>query len=263
MNSPENSRTATGPLSLEPIAMVALDAGRMLMEAGASATNVEHAVEMVARGLGAERVDLRAGYASLAITIGVGGSGITRMRTVGRLGVNQQLSQRVWDLARRVSRGELTTEQARTHLDRITKETPHHGAWVIAVAVGIACAAFARLLDIDWIGVGPVFAASTIGQLVRRQLLMRGVNIFIGTMLVSSLTSVLAGLAARWAGSQALATAMIASILLLVPGVPAVNAQTDILEGHPTLGSARVVSVVMTLIFIAAGLWLGRVVVKP
>jgi uncharacterized membrane protein YjjP (DUF1212 family) len=53
--------------------------------------------------------------------------------------------------------------------------------------------------------------------------------------------------------------AMIASILLLVPGVPAVNAQSDILEGRPTLGSARVVTVVMTLIFIAAGLWIGPV----
>ena len=47
---------------------------------------------------------------------------------------------------------------------------------------------------------------------------------------------------------------MVASILLLVPGVPAVNAQTDILEGHPTLGSARLATVVMTLIFMAAGL---------
>jgi uncharacterized membrane protein YjjP (DUF1212 family) len=51
---------------------------------------------------------------------------------------------------------------------------------------------------------------------------------------------------------------MIASILLLVPGVPAVNAQSDILEGHPTLGSARAVTVAMILVFIAAGLWLGK-----
>jgi uncharacterized membrane protein YjjP (DUF1212 family) len=52
---------------------------------------------------------------------------------------------------------------------------------------------------------------------------------------------------------------MIASILLLVPGVPAVNAQSDILEGHPTLGSARAVTVVMILIFVAAGLWIGQI----
>ena len=61
-------------VALEPVAMVALDAGRMLMEAGASAHNVDEIVDTVARGLGAERVDLRIGYASLAITIGIGES---------------------------------------------------------------------------------------------------------------------------------------------------------------------------------------------
>jgi hypothetical protein len=45
--------------SLEPVAMVALEAGRMLMEAGANAKSVQGIVEMVACGLGAERADLR------------------------------------------------------------------------------------------------------------------------------------------------------------------------------------------------------------
>ena len=48
---------------------------------------------------------------------------------------------------------------------------------------------------------------------------------------------------------------MIASILLLVPGVPSVNALSDILDGHPTLGSARAVTVAVILIFVAAGLF--------
>jgi uncharacterized membrane protein YjjP (DUF1212 family) len=37
-----------------------------------------------------------------------------------------------------------------------------------------------------------------------------------------------------------------------------VNALNDILEGHPTLGSARAVTVAVVLIFIAVGLWLGQ-----
>ena len=49
--------------ALEPIAMVALDAGRMLMEAGANADSIDAIVAKFARGLGAERVDLRIGYA--------------------------------------------------------------------------------------------------------------------------------------------------------------------------------------------------------
>jgi uncharacterized membrane protein YjjP (DUF1212 family) len=128
----------------------------------------------------------------------------------------------------------------------------------MALAVGLACAAFGRLLDVDWPGTGPVFLAAAVGQWVRRELLTRQVNGFICATLVAFLSSLLGGLGARLAGSGTIAMAMIASILLLVPGVPAVNALNDILEGHPTLGSARAVTVAVVLIFIAVGLWLGQ-----
>ncbi len=250
--------TGSAP-ALEPLAMVALDAGRMLMESGASANSVDEIVAQVARGLGADRVDLRIGYASLAITIGIGANGITRMREVGHLGVNQRLDQELWHLAERVAQGKLTTAQTRAELSRLAAKTPRHAAWVMALAVGLACAAFGRLLKVDWLGTGPVFLAAAIGQLVRRELLTRHVNVFICASLVSFLASLLGGLGAHWAGSGKIDMAMIASILLLVPGVPSVNALSDILEGHPTLGSARAVTVAVILIFVAAGLWFGQV----
>ena len=245
--------------ALEPNAMVALDAGRKLMEAGASANGVDEIVAKFARSLGAERVDLRIGYASLAITIGIGSNGITRMREVGHLGVNQRLDQELWHLAARVSQQDLTPEQTCSELTRLATKTPRHSAWVMAVAVGLACEAFGRLLGVDWLGAGPVFLAAAIGQFVRRELLTRHVNVFIAATVVSFLSSLLGGLGARWAGSMTITPAMIASILLLVPGVPSVNAQNDILEGHPTLGSARAVTVAVILIFVAAGLWFGQV----
>jgi uncharacterized membrane protein YjjP (DUF1212 family) len=244
--------------SLEPVAMVALQAGKMLMEAGANAKSVEGITQMIAHGLGAERVDLRIGYASLAINIGIDEVGITRMRRVGDIGVNQRLIQELWYFGKRVAGSELTAEQTRVELTRLGNETARHPPWVTAVAVGLACAAFGRLLGLDWHGIGPVFVAATTGQYVRRELLRSHVNAFLCAAVVSFLSSVLGGLGARWAGSATYTTAMIASILLLVPGVPALNAQSDILEGHPTLGSARAVTVAVMLIFIAAGLWLGN-----
>jgi len=249
-------------ISLEPIAMVALDAGRMAMEAGASGRSVEKIVETVARGLGATRVDLRIGYASLDITVGVGESGITRMRKVGRIGVNQRFDHQLWDLAGRVSRQKLTPEQTRDGLACLATDTPHHAPWLVALAVGLACVAFSRLLGADWYGALPVFIASTLGQYLRDKLLHRHTNVFIATTFVAFVSSVIAGSGAQWAGSETSPLAMVASILMLVPGVPALNAQSDILEGLPTLGSARVVTVVMTLVFMAAGLWAGEAILS-
>jgi uncharacterized membrane protein YjjP (DUF1212 family) len=250
------------PVPLEPIAMVALDAGRILMESGASAKCVDAIVAEVARGLGAERVDLRIGYASLAVTIGIGGEGITRMREVGSIGVNLRLDQAVRHLAKRVKQGGMSVEQARAELNGVVRETPKHSALILVVAVGLACAAFGRLLKADWLATGPVFLAAAIAQLVRRELASRQVNVFIGAAVVAFVGSVLGGFGARLAGSETVATAMIASILLMVPGVPSLNAQNDILDGRPTLGSARTVWVAVILIFATVGLWLGQVLLK-
>jgi uncharacterized membrane protein YjjP (DUF1212 family) len=243
---------------LEPMAMTALEAGRMLMEAGANGGSIERIVTAVANGLGAERVDLRIGYASLAITIRVGQCGITRMCKVGHHGVNQRLEGELWNLARGVSLGQLTPEQTRQSLARLAKETPRHRPSLVALSVGVACAAFGRLLGVDWLAIGPVLLAATAGQYLRARLLARNVNVFLCTTLVSFLSATAAGVGARWAGTETFAAAMVASILFLVPGVPVVNAQSDILQGRPTLGSARLGTVVMTLIFMAAGLWAAQ-----
>jgi uncharacterized membrane protein YjjP (DUF1212 family) len=253
----ETAATAASP-SLEQLANTALEAGRMLMEAGANARSVVTVVAMIARGLGAERVELQIGYASIAVTVGIGNSGITCMRKVGHLGVNQQLDQELWNLALRVSRGELGVAGAQAALETLARETPRHPLLWTALGVGLACAAFSRLLSVDWYGAGPVFLASALGQYTRAGLLRRGVNPFLCTGMVAFLCSLLGGIMAWWAGCASVTTAAVASVLLLVPGVPAVNAQSDILEGHPTLGSARAVSVAMALVFIAAGLWMSR-----
>ena len=256
----EEQSESRGP-SLEPMAMLSMEVGRVLMECGASAHIVDEYVCRTARGLGADRVDLRIGYASMAITVGVGKEGLTRMRKVGPLGVNQRLDRAVRQLGARIERGELGVVDGRAELDRLVRETPRHPGWFIDVAVGLACASFARLLGGDWQGIGPVFVAAAAGQWFRRLLHRRQANVFIGSTLVAFLASVISGFGAGLAGSAKVDTAMVAAVLLLVPGVPSLNAQNDILDGRPTLGSARAVWVGIILVFLTAGVWLGQIVV--
>jgi uncharacterized membrane protein YjjP (DUF1212 family) len=255
-----NVAQTEGRESLEATAMLALEFGRLLMEAGGGGRDVEEIAAQVAAGLGASRADLRVGYASLAITIGVGSAGITRMRKVGPLGVNQRLAQALHAAADRIEREQPTVEEAGAELDRVLRVSTRHPDWLVALAVGVACGAFGRLLGVDWPGVGPIFGAAALGQLVRRQAAIRHVNVFVAATVVSCLAATLSGLVARWAGSQTVTGAMGAAVLLLVPGVPAINAQNDILEGRPTLGSARAVWVGVMLMFIAAGVGLAQAV---
>jgi uncharacterized membrane protein YjjP (DUF1212 family) len=243
--------------TLDAIATVALDVARLLMESGANARSVDEIGKIVAHGLGAESADLRIGYASLALTIGVNQVNVTRMKNVGHIGVNQRLEQALWQQANSIAQKQRTPEEIGKELASLAAKTSRYSAWVTALSVGFACAAFGRLLGVDWRATGPVFLAAAIGQYIRHILVGSQLNVFVCTVVVSTVSSVLAGLGGRWTGSETIGLAVIASVLLLVPGVPSVNALTDVLESHPTLGSARAITVMMTLIFIAVGLWIG------
>jgi uncharacterized membrane protein YjjP (DUF1212 family) len=244
--------------SLEDIAMLSLEFGRLLMECGASALVVDEIVQMVAHGLGADRVELRIGYASLAVTVSIQGEEVTRMRKVDALGVNQRLDYSVRELARAVGRGDLTADAARSKLEAFAKNPQCYPGWLVVIAVGMACACFGRLLGLDWAAFVPVFIAAALGQWLRRQSAARQLNVFIAAALVAFVASFVSGLGASLLRSLTVDTAMIASVLLLVPGVPALNALNDILESHPTLGSARAVWVAVILVFVTLGIWLGQ-----
>lgn len=244
--------------TLEDIAMLAMEFGRIMMECGSSASIVEEYIVRAARGLGARRVDLRIGYASLAITVGIADDGITRMRKVGFLGVNQRMGQAVRELVRRLEAEKLSVAVTRAELTRLTRETPRHPGWIVDLAVGMACASFGRLLGVDWSGFMPVFAGATLGQCFRRYLQSRRGNVFIAATLVAFVASFVSGLTARWAGSGTVDIAMVSAVLLLVPGIPALNAQYDVMNGFPTLGNARAVWVGAILIFLTIGVWLGQ-----
>jgi uncharacterized membrane protein YjjP (DUF1212 family) len=243
---------------LEKIAMASLRMARILVECGARVRVVHQGATLVARGLGVEPVGLRTGYASQEITVHSGGNTITRMMTIGPHGVNHRLDHAMRRLAVRVSKGGMTAAQVDAEIDCLVKSTPRHPLWLVSVAVGMACAAFGRLLGIDWLAFGPVFVGGGLGQALRMYLHRRGINTYVLAAVIAFTAAGIAGASARFVGSTTINLAMMASVLLLVPGVPATNAQTDIMDGYPSMGSARAVSVLMIMIFATCGVWLAE-----
>lgn len=243
--------------------MLALRVGRHLMESGAKAEVVQQGASLVAKGLGAEGTHVRVGYASLAITLSADGHTITRMMGVGGIGVNFRLNFSVRGLCARAAKGGLGAEELEAELDRIVAETQRYPWPMMALAAGVACASFGRLLGVDWLAFLPILVGAAIGQAMRYHLLHRHVNSFVMTAMVAFAASAVAGMGSLVMDSQTVKMAMFAAILLLVPGVPVLNAQTDVMEGHPTLGSARGITVMMALVFMSVGLWLAQTLMGP
>jgi len=247
---------------LEAVTMTALGLGRLLMECGARAKVVDAHVVDLARALGVDALETRAGYASLEATARKGDVNSTRMVTVGYHGVNQRLDQRLRRLVDRAEREPMTAAEVDAEIERLRATTPHHPDWLMALAAGVACAAFARLLGADWPAALMTLFAAMIGQGIRAVLRRRKNNVFIITLSVAFVGSLLGGVWAQRAGSATISTAMIGSILMLVPGVPLLNALSDIIEGRPTLGSARAVTVGVILAFATVGAWLAGLVLN-
>ena len=243
---------------LERIAMVALRAARLFLECGARVRVAHEGAGLIVKGLGVNCVGMRTGYASHEITVSHGVNTITRMTAVGALGVNHRLDHALRALCVRASKGGMSVEDIEAEMVRLVRETPHYGPVTIAVAVGIACASFGQLLGIDWAATGPVLIAGAAGQYARHMLRVRKINYYVIAALVALLSAFMGGYGARVMGSQTVTLAMMASILLLVPGVPATNAQLDIMDGFPSMGSARAVTVLMIMVFATVGVWLAE-----
>jgi uncharacterized membrane protein YjjP (DUF1212 family) len=207
-------------------------------------------------------MDLRVGYTSLIMTLGKGEEEVTRVVRVGPLGVNQRFRRELGVLAARIRRGEFSIIESRQNLQGLLEASVRYPDWFVAISVGIACAAFGRLLDVDWKAVGPIFFSAAFAHMVRRQLALRNINLFISSILIGFCGAVLSGLGAQWVQSQTVARDMVATVLLLVPGVPAFNAELDILDGRPTLGSARAIYVFVTVLAMAIAVWLALGVLR-
>lgn len=243
---------------LERIALASLRCARVLMQCGASARVVHQCGAMLANSQKVELLGLRLGYASITMTLGSGGNSITRMVTIRGHGVNHRLDRAVRALVREAAETAMSPAAIELRLDRLEATTPRYPFWVTAMAVGIACGSFSGLLGADERAMVAVLFASGLGQAVRMVLHRRGVNVFVITTAVAMIASWLGGFGAEQLHSGTVDLAVFGATLLLVPGVPATNAQADVVDGFPTLGSARAVSVLMVMVFAAVGLWVAR-----
>ena len=228
------------------------------MQSGSPARVIHQCGAVLAQSQGVELLGLRVGYASIGMTVGSGGNSITRMVTVGTHGVNHRLDQAVRRLVREAVGTAMAPSEINRRLERLERGVPRYPDWFVALAVGLACAAFAGLLGADARAMPATLVASGLGQALRQQMGRHGANLFVIAAAVALVTAYVGGLGAGLAGSGTRELAIFGATLLLVPGVPATNAQADVVDGYPTLGSARAVSVLMVMVFVAVGIWIAR-----
>jgi uncharacterized membrane protein YjjP (DUF1212 family) len=233
----------------------------MLLEWGANAPTVRHAVHSAARGLGCDTVETFSQHAAVMVMLRRGEESCMQMGKVGEHGVNLRRAEAVLRVVDDVSAKRLDCEGALEQLGAVVARTGVYPVWFVCLSTGLACAAFGKLLGADTLAILPILAGAGTGQYLRHAMLGRKMNLFLMVTVVSFVSSLIAGLGGRLLGDTKLDTTAVASILLLVPGVAILNAQVDAIDGRPNLAAARVLRIIYILLFMTLGFILSQQIV--
>ena len=232
---------------MQDVIDLALFAGQLLMQFGADTQRVETTVHHIGTALGAEWLDVFVSPNALIITTTDHAEFRTKVRRVMRLGgVNMAgiaaISQLSYDAA------QLELAVVRYRLDEIAEQSRHYGSTFQAGFVGLSCAAFSLLFGGDWAVFGVTWLAAGVAMLLRHWLASRQWNFALNTVVTAFAATLLASSAALLSWSDEPQIALAASVLLLVPGVPLVNAVEDLLSEHWVVGIVRgVVGLIITM----------------
>ncbi|NJL92770.1 MAG: threonine/serine exporter family protein [Anaerolineae bacterium] len=243
--------------ALQDVVDLSLWAGQLVMQRGADSTRIERTVHRIGTGLGCNWMDILVSPNVIIVTTSSGDEFRTKVRRVVRIGVDFAALAAISKLTHQVMAGQMDRFALRAALQAIDHQPAHYPRGVVVTMVGLACAAFSQLFGGD----APIFfvtwLAASAAMFARQALQRRHFNPFLVVLGTAFVAGLLGSLGTVQDLSETPRVALMASVLLLVPGVPLINAAEDLLEGHVVMGLVRGVNGGLTSLAIAVGLLLA------
>jgi uncharacterized membrane protein YjjP (DUF1212 family) len=243
----------------EEVAHLALLLGRYLLITGADTARVQDAVERFANGLGFQ-THLLVGYEALLLTVISGGEFRTKVGShVAALTVDMTAAQELYRIVDDTAAGRLDVAAARTRILAVEPGRPLYPQWLVAAALGLTAASLSWLFGGDLSVFVASFFAGAAAILVQQQLRRRNVHPLAVTFFSALAGGVVGGFGMRLHPGAAPALCLIAPGMILVPGVPLINATCDAIFNNISLSLARLASAVLVVTAIAFGLFAANV----
>lgn len=241
-----------------------LDLGRTLYESGASVQRINDSVRYCAHTLGDDDVHAFVGNEAIEVGRRTGEHTQIRMHAFREpVRVNATILQGISRILASFGTDGATLESVRSRLQALRDQPPVFPAWLIIVAVGAACAAFALLNNADLLSLWVVFIAASIGFATKHFAATRAGNLYLTVLLSSLAASVSALVLLPFSRTATPEIALISSILFLVPGAILINGGLDIVRDHTGSGIARLTSVMAQLLVITGVLLIPLSLIGP
>lgn len=219
------------------IAPLCAETALKLLQHGAESALVESLARRAGLAVGAERVEIALMANAVTVAVRIRGRSKTTVRRNEDRGINMHVVMEVQRLVLEAEAGGMAPATYRARLATI--EPVHHARWAVALMVGLSCACFARLNHADWSSFALVTVASTLAMAARQRLALLHFSplvVFAATAFVATSITAIGVIYDFGATPKA---AMAASVLLLVPGYPLINAVSDMVKGYINTGLSR------------------------
>jgi uncharacterized membrane protein YjjP (DUF1212 family) len=210
----------------------------LLLQHGAESALVDELSTRLGLALGMDGVESAISSNAIVLTTLKEGQCLTTTRKNNDRGINMHVVTEVQHI---VIMAEHKLLDAKDAEKRFTQIKPlRYPRWLVVTMVGLSCACFCKLNKGGWDGAFVTLCASTIAMYIRQLLTHRSLHPQINFCITAFVATTVSGLMLRLPAFQQTSTvAMAASVLLLVPGFPLINAVADMFKGHINTGLAR------------------------
>jgi uncharacterized membrane protein YjjP (DUF1212 family) len=186
-----------------------------------------------------DEVEMSLSASSLVITTLKKGNCITTVRHCPDRGINMKVITQIQRVCILMEKGLLDFNFAQQKIEEISPE--RYNRWLVVFMIGLSCASFSRLAGGDWGIFSMTFLASSVGMIIRQEITHRHFNPFLNFAVTAFVTTLISAQAVVFNIGSEPFIAMASSVLMLVPGVPLINAVADMLKGYVDMGIARFV----------------------
>lgn len=220
------------------ITRLCIQCGLFLLQHGAESALVEELSTRLGLALGMDSVESAISSNAIVLTTIKNGECLTSTRENVDRGINMHVVTEVQHI---VILAEHKLLDYRDVEKRFAQIVPlRYPRWLLVLMVGLSCACFCKLNNGGWDGALVSFCASTVAMYIRQVLTHRSMHPQINFCITAFVATTISGLLLRLPTFASTPTiAMAASVLLLVPGFPLINAVADMFKGHINTGLAR------------------------
>ncbi len=229
--------------------------GLLVLQHGAESALAESVASRLGLALGLESVEVGISSSYLTLTTLSGGHCITTLRRHMDRGINMHVVTEVQRTMLMAESGQADASEVGRRLSSIVPL--RYPKPVVAVMIGLSCASFCRLMGGDLASCAMTFASSASAMVVRQVLAARHFNplvTFGATAFVA--TSIACQASLHGIGNNP-TSVMAASVLLLIPGFPLINAVSDMVKGYVNTGMARWTLATLLILSTSVGILLA------